>query len=642
MKRPPCTLALILSLHLAFSATLQAQMGVSSAAASRTRYLANLGALPAPREVEVEQLYNFHRHDIGRPKSGDSVALDVRSSSGSAAGEAVLQVGLSTRMLGDRQDYPPLNLAIVIDKSGSMAAADKMSRVKGSLQAMVSRLRPDDTLSVVAFDSSADVAVPSQKVGDGKAIQTAISQIVPGSATDLHAGLMLGYQQALKGYRKGATNRVILLTDGIANRGVTDPEAIANQSLAYNDQGVDLSTIGVGLDLNRDLLAVLAKKGRGLFHFVADGDDMRKVFVDELQSLLAPVALEPKLEIQWGPGLKLARLYGYQPKAGERSVRLDLDNLNSGATQVVLARFQRAGAGIQGEKLTVRLSYFDQARAKQVVKTESAAIAFGSPKATDGADDPEVRKNLTIAEIAQSIKDMALAAEQRQNRKALQILDASLSTAQKRFPSRQEPDVERLVSMAETFRKVLKAKLESEDADVEIDENLIFNGDFSKGNVGFVSELAYSPPAENVLRPSGYTVAKSFNQPLLHRLHPPEPYASPVLRRGDEAVMFANAGGHDTLLMWSSTVKCQPRTRYRISFHAICLNDGPEWVPTYEIRVNGERSDPQLAAIHRYVPITTTWDSGNSRTAEIKIVRLPMAHNGGLVGIAAIEMHKLR
>ncbi len=112
---------------------------------------------------------------------------------------------------------------------------------------------------------------------------------------------MLGYKEALKQFKREGTNRVVLLTDGIANQGVTDPAQIARESLSFNDRGVDLSTIGVGLDLNKDLLRDLAKSGRGLFHFVADAQDIDKVFLKEVQSLVAPVASEPNLEIRVRP-----------------------------------------------------------------------------------------------------------------------------------------------------------------------------------------------------------------------------------------------------------------------------------------------------------------------------------------------------
>src|SRR5215475_2851688 len=280
---------LLLLLALA-NAALAQQDGRSTASAARTRYLSEVGLVPSSREVVVEDFINYHRHEIGRPKAGEAVAVDVRWGNDRAFGagyEAVLQVGFSTALANDRQELRPINLVLVIDRSGSMADSDKMSRVKSSLMALVSRLRDVDTLSIVVFDSEAQVLLPACRVIDRRSIKQSIQSIVPGGSTNLHDGLMLGYQEARKNYRKDATNRVILLTDGIANRGETDPWKIAQDSLRFNDEGIDLATIGVGLDLNKDLLRQLAQSGRGLFHFVADSEDIEKVFIDELQSLIS-------------------------------------------------------------------------------------------------------------------------------------------------------------------------------------------------------------------------------------------------------------------------------------------------------------------------------------------------------------------
>src|SRR5215813_411988 len=330
-------------------AAMAQQAGTSSAAASRARYLSEIGVIPKSREVVVEEFINYHRHQIGSPKAGEAVAMDVRWGNDrvyGAGAEAVLQVGFSTALANDREELRPVNLSLVIDKSGSMADVDKISRVRSALLTLVSQLRDTDVLSIVVFDSDAQVLMPARSLGDRGAVRQLIQQISPGGATNIHAGLMLGYEEARKNYRKNATNRVILLTDGIANRGETDPEKIAQHSLRFNDAGIDLSTIGVGLDLNKDLLSQLAKSGRGLFHFVEDSQDIEKVFINEVQSLMSPVANDPNLTIQFDPNMKLDQIYGYNPKVDGNTVRIKLDNMNSGMTEVVLMRF-RCGTKVE-------------------------------------------------------------------------------------------------------------------------------------------------------------------------------------------------------------------------------------------------------------------------------------------------------
>ena len=435
------------------------QEGASSAAASRTRYLSEAGQLPSSSEVAVEEFVNYHRHQFGRPRAGEAVLMDARWGSDvvGVGQDAVLQVGFSTALANDRRQLRPVNLALVIDKSGSMAAADKMSRVKAALLTLVDQLRETDTLSVVVFDSEAQVLMPARPLGDREAVRRLIRGIEPGSSTNIHAGLMLGYREALKNYRREATNRVVLLTDGIANEGVTDPRQIAQDSLAYNDRGVDLSTIGVGLELNKDLLRELARGGRGLFHFVADAGDIEKVFVKEVQSLVSPVAREPNLQIEYGPGLELVKLYGYEPQTREGSVSLRLDNMNQGLTEVVLLKF-RVKPESRGARLPVRLrfNYYDIEQGKQVVKTEESYVGVREGAAGDALRDSEVSKNYTIAQLAQAIRDMAEAAESRRFQDAERLLTAAVAQTYQRYPNLEDDDITRTLLIAQKYQEVLR------------------------------------------------------------------------------------------------------------------------------------------------------------------------------------------
>jgi Mg-chelatase subunit ChlD len=455
--------SLFLSLFLLapFAPPAHAQEGASTAAAARTRYLSEMGLIPASRSVAVEEFINYHRHQIGRPKAGEAVLLDVRWGNDrvSASGpEAVLQVGFSTALASDRRQLPPVNLALVIDKSGSMADSDKLSKVKEALLTLVNRLRETDTLSLVVFDSGAEVLRPARPVGDREEVRRLIRSIQTGSSTNIHAGLVLGYREALRHFNRGGTNRVVLLTDGIANQGVTDPAQIARDSLSFNDRGVDLSTIGVGLDLNKDLLRDLAKSGRGLFHFVADAEDIDKVFLREVQSLIAPVASEPDLEIQYGPGLELAQVYGYEPERAAGGLRIKLDNMNQGLTQVVLLRFKAKPGAADSARPAVRVnfSYYDIEQRRRVTKSEEASLSFGEGAAGDPLRDPEVGKNFTIAQLAQAIRDMAAAVEAKRFKDAEHLLNAAIATTYRRYPHLEDEDISRTLLVAQKYQELVR------------------------------------------------------------------------------------------------------------------------------------------------------------------------------------------
>jgi Ca-activated chloride channel family protein len=463
-KVPSIRFQIFLTLSLlccALGGTATAQEGISQAAAARTRYMAEAGVIPSSREIVVEEFVNYHRHQIGRPKAGEAVALDVRWGNDRVAGsgqEAILQVGFSTALSNEREDLRPLNMALVIDRSGSMADLDKISRVKEALLALVNELRETDILSIIVFDSDAQVLLPARPLGDREYVRRLIRSIEPGSSTNLHAGLMLGYHEALKFYRRDATNRVVLLTDGIANQGVTDPSQIARNSLAFNNRGIDLSTIGVGMDLNKDLLRQLAKSGRGLFHFVAADEDIKKVFIKEVQSLVSPVASEPNVEIDYDPALELVQVYGYEPRLRNGSVEIKLDNMNQGLTQVVLLRFRLWRRFSESARLPVRVrfTYYDLEQKRQIVKTEESFINITESARGGMLKDTEVGKNYTIAMLAQAIRDMAAAFEARRFQEAENRLTDALSEAYYRYPHLEDEDISRNVIIAKRYQDVLR------------------------------------------------------------------------------------------------------------------------------------------------------------------------------------------
>lgn len=438
-----------------------AQSGTSSASVARSRAIANETSFTLPDGIAVEEFVNYHRHRLPLPKAGQSVALDTRWGSDKYSPQsapAVLQIGFTTAEANERTDLRPLNLALVIDKSGSMQGDNKMIRVKESLQMMIGKLNKDDIVSIITFDTEARTLVSATRVGNGIELKNAIASIQPGGGTNLNSGLMLGYEQAEKNYKKDATNRVILLTDGIANVGETDPKKIAVASSEFNAQGIDLSTIGVGIDLDKDLLKTLATSGRGLFHFVADSKDIEKVFSTELQSLISPVARRAELSVDYDAGLKLEKVFGYSPKADKNSVTIPIDDMNSGLTQVVMMefKFKNNEAAKTSYPVKIRLSYFDIEKQKMVEETQNAVLTATANNSGNNLKDFEVKKNYTIAQLAQSIYDMSEAAKAKKYTDAEKVVNTSVSTAHERFPNMEDKDIQYVLGIVENYQRELK------------------------------------------------------------------------------------------------------------------------------------------------------------------------------------------
>jgi len=467
---------------VAFSViSVSAQEGLSSASVSRGRAIAspntastsssrnsgsnkynsnyNSANFTPPDEVAIEEFVNYHRHRLPLPKIGQAIAMDVRWGNNEVSNnqrDAVLQIGFTTPSVNERTNLRPLNLALVIDKSGSMADGDKMSRVKESLRVMLEKLRDDDVVSIIVFDTDAEILFPAQRIGNGDKIRRAVESIEPNGSTNLHAGLMLGYKEAQKNFQKDATNRVILLTDGIANVGTIEPKKIAAESSEFNGRGVDLSTIGVGLELNNDLLRTLAKSGRGLYHFVADYKDIDKVFVTEIQSLLSAVARNVRVEVEYDPNLQMEKVYGYDPRYSNNSFSMNLENLNNGVTQAIISRFRAENANKNSNSVKVRLSYFDVKKQRQVEEVQEIVLNGTGKAQTNLLVDEEVMKNYTIAQLAESLDRMSRSFKAGKHAEAERFLNQTLAQTYERYPNMEDKDIQFILDIVENYRTDLR------------------------------------------------------------------------------------------------------------------------------------------------------------------------------------------
>lgn len=444
---------------LLFAPVLPAQQGSSTFGYARTRGMADLGILPRPIEVAVADIVNYHRHWLPLPRAGEAVALDVRFGAERVAtcGKAILQIGMTTAPSGEVTALPPVDLALVVDCSGSMEAAGKLDEVRRGLLALAERLRRDDRVALVTFDDQAQVRCPLRVLGDGQWFRAAVERLAPGSSTNLHGGLMLGLRElGRETSSRGVARRVILLTDGIANRGETDPTAILRDAIGYTDDGVDLTTIGVGAELNADLLDRLARGGRGLFHFVADARDIAKVFVDEVEMLIAPVARRPVLRVELPPDLEFERSYGHAVRrCDDGALEIQLPDMNRGMTSVVLLEC-RAGEVRPEQSLSVRVGLRARAVDGGVLDLLGHATLRGADFGGDPLVDEEVAKNHTIAVLAQGMHRMAQFAELQRWADADRALCAAIDGARRRLPSCEDPDVGRVLEMAEGHARTLR------------------------------------------------------------------------------------------------------------------------------------------------------------------------------------------
>ena len=291
--------------------------GAQDAAYFRQQVLA--GEVPDAALLPIEGWLNEHGTALPPPEHDRLVTLHgfVGLFYDPAEGEPTLalQLGMNSGLSPDAIEEGRFNLCVVVDRSGSMEQANKMSFVRDGLIKMLDSLDEKDTLSIVSYSTTAKVEMPPTPVADKAAIIQVIKNIKTGGKTNLWGGLKLGYEQVMKGIaQKDLTPRVILLSDGIVNSGVIDHDAILTGSGSFNQAGVGVTTIGVGSDFNFELMHLLATQGKGNFYFLDTAEKLAQVFEEEIKYLLTPVADNLKVYFSLPEGFSVEDIYGFEYK----------------------------------------------------------------------------------------------------------------------------------------------------------------------------------------------------------------------------------------------------------------------------------------------------------------------------------------
>lgn len=322
----------------------------------------------------------------------------------------------------------PLNLSLVIDRSGSMAG-DKIDYTRQSAQFLVQHLTPRDRFSIVLYNDKVETLRPPESVVNKDQIVQLIEDIRVRGTTNLSGGWLEGCKHVEDHLDRESLNRVILMSDGLANRGVTDASMLLGYARQKREKGVSTTTMGLGRDFNEDLLIEMSSAGGGAFYFIESPEVAPEIFQEELTGLLNVVG--QNLTITIAPDnlvTNVRQLNAYPESENDGQPRYVLGDIfgNEVKTLVIeltVPALERMG---RREIATLRFEY-DEITSEGTdhqVKTMPVMINVASKRTPATMPDREVARSVLLLKAAQARQDAVQAADRGEFETASQALQA--------------------------------------------------------------------------------------------------------------------------------------------------------------------------------------------------------------------------
>ncbi|MBA2278264.1 MAG: VWA domain-containing protein [Chloroflexia bacterium] len=363
---------------------------------------------------------------MSSPQSPSSNGLDItaRWERSVVAGEGgqsalMLRITASTPLPTPGRRRVPLDVAFVLDRSGSMGGG-KLDLAKEAVDVAARQLRDDDRAALVVFDNTIETVQPLQPATERTrtTLRLALQGIDTGGSTDLCGGWLAGCQELAStpdsdGQRSdGATRprRTLLLTDGQANVGVTDPGQLMHHATELRRRGISTTTIGVGNDYDQPLLSGMAEAGGGNYEHIAQPAELRAFFSREIGDLLTMVGIAPRLELTLPHRVHGNLLNAFPARRAGKTITVDLSDLAAGDEVVLIVdcwTVSKTRDPSTIEHTTARLSWADPAAdRREAIELTLPSLTLGTNEEAERAPvDNEVREAATRERAALSRRE---------------------------------------------------------------------------------------------------------------------------------------------------------------------------------------------------------------------------------------------
>ena len=278
------------------------------------RRILDSGRIPGPNTLDANGFFAEHVIELPAPDCGKNICLQASLAMASdwVDGEyqRIVQIALNSPIDPSSLERKPLDLVVVVDTSGSMASDNKMNYVLQGLHRLVAEMEPGDRMALVRYSSDVKVLAGLDDETDATALHEAIDTMYASGSTNLYEGLQTGLQMAVDVNDPDRQSRVILMSDGLPTVGITDSNQILDMSDSFVTEGVGLTTIGVGLDFDVELMRSLAERGSGNFYFLDDPASIEEVFTEELDTFMVPIAQDVTIEVRTASGYTISSVTG--------------------------------------------------------------------------------------------------------------------------------------------------------------------------------------------------------------------------------------------------------------------------------------------------------------------------------------------
>jgi Ca-activated chloride channel family protein len=379
------------------------------------------------------------------PEGGDAIllgaSLDRALLAAGLPNERDLVVTLRAEPLPD-PGRAPVDVAVVMDVSGSMGGRGKIEYARAAARQVVDMLGPRDRFTLVTFGDRANVLWPLREIEDRERVLALIDGLREGAGTNLAEGLQVGLAE-LRKEGPNHVRRLILLSDGYANIGISDAPTLSNLLAREAARGITASTLGLGLDYSEDLLSALADAGGGSYHFVEDPSRLIGIVSQELSSALAVRAHNVVLDVELARGVRLAGAWGHPAPSSPDRYRLYLGDLHAGQERkLALGLRIDDPEGTRLDIATVRLSFVDlpSERATEILSPVSAPVSR-DPAEVERSFDREASIFATRARAAQAAYAAARAYQAQDPSSARRALEGARALLDA-LPVRDAPEIQ--------------------------------------------------------------------------------------------------------------------------------------------------------------------------------------------------------